>query len=92
MLSSTHLTQVKPALDAIRALGPVLEDHLQLLLPALNRLIVPGGSGLPLAIQEETLATMQVGRGRFRCAACVGCTMVATWSTKDNAAQQSVFA
>ena len=51
--------QVKPALEAIRALGPVLEDHLQLLLPALNRLIVPGSSGLPLSIQEETLATMQ---------------------------------
>ena len=52
--------QVKPALDAIRALGPVLEDHLQLLLPALNRLIAPGASSLPLPIQEETLATMQV--------------------------------
>lgn len=51
--------QVKPALDAIRALGPVLEDHLQLLLPALNRLIVPGAPGLPLAVQEETLASMQ---------------------------------
>jgi FKBP12-rapamycin complex-associated protein len=37
----------------------VLEDHLQLLLPALNRLIVPGSTGLPLSIQEETLATMQ---------------------------------
>ncbi len=50
---STHapLEQVKPALDAIRALGPVLEDHLQLLLPALNRLIAPGSSGLPLAVQ-----------------------------------------
>ena len=43
----------------MRALGPVLEDHLQLLLPALNRLIVPGASGLPLAVQEETLAAMQ---------------------------------
>ncbi|KAI3435635.1 hypothetical protein D9Q98_001694 [Chlorella vulgaris] len=50
---------VKPALDAVRALGPVLEDHLQLLLPALNRLIVPGSSGLPMAVQEETLAAMQ---------------------------------
>ncbi|KAL4435039.1 hypothetical protein ABPG77_003864 [Micractinium sp. CCAP 211/92] len=56
---TSDFSLVKPALDAIRALGPVLEDHLQLLLPALNRLIVPGGSGLPLAIQEETLATMQ---------------------------------
>lgn len=43
----------------MRALGPVLEDHLQLLLPALNRLIVPGSSGLPMAVQEETLAAMQ---------------------------------
>lgn len=51
----TTLLQVKPALDAIRALGPVLEDHLQLLLPALNRLIVPGGSGLPLAVQVRRL-------------------------------------
>eukprot|EP00887_Chlorella_sp_A99_P006163 scaffold3.g6163.t1 len=52
-------TLVKPGLDAIRALGPVLEDHLQLLLPALNRLISLGSSGTPPAIQEETLATMQ---------------------------------
>lgn len=51
--------QVKPALDAIRALGPVLEDHLQLLLPALNRLIAPAGTGLPLGVQEEALAAMQ---------------------------------
>ena len=51
--------QIKPALDALRALGTVLEDHLQLLLPALNRLISPGSSATPLAIQEETLATMQ---------------------------------
>lgn len=52
-------TMVKPALDAIRSLGPVLEDHLQLLLPALNRLIMLGSAGTPPAIQEETLATMQ---------------------------------
>ena len=37
----------------------MLEDHLQLLLPAMNRLIAPSGSAVPLAIQEETLATMQ---------------------------------
>ena len=33
---------VQPALDALEALGPALEDHLQLLLPALVRLIPPG--------------------------------------------------
>ena len=33
---------VQPALDALEALGPALEDHLQLLLPALVLLIPPG--------------------------------------------------
>lgn len=33
---------VQPALHALEALGPALEDHLQLLLPALMRLVPPG--------------------------------------------------
>lgn len=33
---------VQPALTALEALGPSLEDHLQLLLPALMRLIPAG--------------------------------------------------
>lgn len=33
---------VQPALTALEALGPALEDHLQLLLPALVRLVPPG--------------------------------------------------
>jgi len=33
---------VEPALASLEALGPALEDHLQLLLPALVRLICPG--------------------------------------------------
>ncbi len=33
---------VPPALRALEALGPALEAHLQLLLPALVRLICPG--------------------------------------------------
>ena len=33
---------VRPALGALEALGTALEDHLQLLLPALVRLIHPG--------------------------------------------------
>lgn len=33
---------VQPALDSLEALGPALEDHLQLLLPALVRLVPPG--------------------------------------------------
>jgi FKBP12-rapamycin complex-associated protein len=37
----------------------VLEDHLQLLLPALSRLIAPGGAGLPQPVQEEALSAMQ---------------------------------
>ncbi len=32
---------IKPALDTLEALGPALEDHLQLLLPALVRIICP---------------------------------------------------
>ncbi len=53
------VVQLKPALEAMRALGLVLEDHLQLLLPALTRLIAPGAAGVPAPIQEEVLATMQ---------------------------------
>ena len=53
------LLQVKPALDAIRALGPILEDHLHMLLPALIRLINPTSTVTPSVIQEETLAAMQ---------------------------------
>ena len=37
-----EIEQVNPALSALEALGPALEDHLQLLLPALVRLICPG--------------------------------------------------
>ncbi|RMZ52908.1 hypothetical protein APUTEX25_001027, partial [Auxenochlorella protothecoides] len=50
---------IKPALEAIRSLGTVLESSLQLLLPVLVRLITPGASAAPLAVQEETLVTMQ---------------------------------
>ena len=50
---------IRPALSAFRALGPVLEDHLPLLLPALVRLVSTGGAGgAPLLVQEETLAAM----------------------------------
>ena len=35
---------VQPALTALEALGPALEDHLPLLLPALVRLVPPGMS------------------------------------------------
>lgn len=37
---------VQPALDALEAIGPTLEDHLQLLLPALVRLVPPGTPNL----------------------------------------------
>ena len=37
---------VPPALRALEALGPALEAHLQLLLPALVRLICPGTKSL----------------------------------------------
>lgn len=50
---------IKPALDAIRSLGSVLESSLQLLLPVLVRLITPGASAAPLNVQEQTLLTMQ---------------------------------
>lgn len=33
---------IEPALASLEALGPALEEHLQLLLPALVRLICPG--------------------------------------------------
>jgi hypothetical protein len=35
---------VEPALASLEALGPALESHLQLLLPALVRLICPGAT------------------------------------------------
>lgn len=41
---------VQPALDALEALGPALEDHLQLLLPALARLVPPGIPHPPLPL------------------------------------------
>lgn len=55
----SHTAQIKPALDAIRSLGTVLESSLQLLLPVLVRLITPGASAAPLMTQDETLVTMQ---------------------------------
>lgn len=57
--SPSHAAQMKPALDAIRSLGTVLESSLQLLLPVLVRLITPGASAAPLMTQDETLVTMQ---------------------------------
>lgn len=73
--------QVKPALDAIRALGPVLEDHLQLLLPALNRLIVPGGSGLPMAVQVRhlLLSCDQAVVARLTIAWLAACVLMGPW-------------
>ena len=50
--------QVEGALQALEALGAALEDHLQLLLPALVKLISPGeplhvcGSCFPVSGQE----------------------------------------
>ena len=39
---------VPQALRALEALGPALEAHLQLLLPALVRLICPGATACPV--------------------------------------------
>ncbi|KDD76204.1 FAT domain-containing protein, partial [Helicosporidium sp. ATCC 50920] len=50
---------VSAALDAIKAFGPVLEDSLQLLLPVLVRIIMPGASLAPVGVQEECLESMQ---------------------------------
>ncbi len=38
---------VRPALDCLEALGPALEDHLQLLLPALVRIVCPSARRSP---------------------------------------------
>ena len=38
--------QVKGALNALESLGGALEDHLQLMLPAMVKLIFPGESPL----------------------------------------------
>ena len=52
---------VRPALSTLKALGPVLEDHIALLFPALLRILSSSGSSssAPLVIQEEVLQTMQ---------------------------------
>ena len=42
MCAHCRYEMVPPALRALEALGPALEAHLQLLLPALVRLICPG--------------------------------------------------
>lgn len=53
-------SMIRPALSALRALGPVLEDNLPLLLPSLVRVICPSGPGsAPLVVQEDTLHAMQ---------------------------------
>ena len=39
---------MEPALASLEALGPALESHLQLLLPALVRLICPGAHTLQI--------------------------------------------
>ncbi|KAK9806315.1 hypothetical protein WJX72_010074 [[Myrmecia] bisecta] len=50
---------VRPALQALEALGTALEDHLQLLLPALVRLIHPGVLGTPIDIRRAALQSMR---------------------------------
>ena len=45
--------QVKGALNALESLGGALEDHLQLVLPAMVKLIFPGESVLILTIREQ---------------------------------------
>jgi len=45
---------VPPALRALEALGPALEAHLQLLLPALVRLICPGAGSKPKILPCQT--------------------------------------
>lgn len=41
---------MEPALASLEALGPALESHLQLLLPALVRLICPGACAQNLLV------------------------------------------
>lgn len=53
---------VEPALDALEALGPALEDHLQLLLPALVRLVPAGGHPPP-----KNMAVFHRIMGAFLC-------------------------
>ena len=46
---------VRPALACLEALGPALEGHLPLLLPALTRLINPSALPLPYNLNEERI-------------------------------------
>ncbi len=46
---------VRPALMALEALGPAVESHLHLLLPALVRLISPAVTSTPLEIRRAAL-------------------------------------
>lgn len=51
---SDNYVLVEPVLVTLESLGPVLEEHLPLLMPALVRLINPGPSG-PLCFPASFL-------------------------------------
>lgn len=61
---SGNYSPVRPALKALEALGNALEEHLQLMLPLLNRLISPG----------DPASGMQPG-SRLALLCCAGCMM-----------------
>jgi hypothetical protein len=52
---SNNFDMVKPALHALEALGPAVEEHLHLLLPALVRLL--GGPGVQVRCGGRCMAT-----------------------------------
>lgn len=50
---SARFEMVRPALSALEALGPAVEEHLHMLLPALMRLVLPGQAVTPLDIRRS---------------------------------------
>lgn len=68
-------TLIGPALEALRSFGPVLEDSLQLLLPVLVTMLTSKNSSTPLAVQEQTLATVRELFPQMQLAGCSSAIM-----------------
>lgn len=68
--------QVKGALNALESLGAALEDHLQLVLPAMVKLISPGESPQPCCTLSALLICSQQRKTLLpaKAAACCPCT------------------
>lgn len=78
---------MKPALAALEALGPAIDDHLHMLLPALMRLLHPGAP-TPLDIKRAALKSLRRLLPRMPLAGCPSAVLHPLIRVLDGASEE----